>query len=675
MQSYYFHKVSLLLSAALLLSSCQTEPKKALALPPAGSQAPSLQEEAAPAQKSATPAAAPALPQKADGVEGLIAEAEKEYQAGRANYQAGRLEAAKINFNRAFDLLLRGQIPIRSDERLEREFEKIAEGVYQLELLAVKNGEGFTEPRAVEAPIDESNEVTFPVDQGVKAKAEEELKDTRSDLPLTLNDAVASYINYFSNSRSGRGFLEHGYIRSGRYHDQIVDTLKAEGVPQDLIFLAQAESGFHPLALSRAGARGMWQFMAGRGLQYGLARNGWLDERQDPVKSTRAAARHLKDLYGQFGDWYLAMAAYNSGPGTVQKAVERTGYADYWELYRRGVLPAETRNYVPIILAITIMSKNPAQYGLDRLRRESPLPFESVTLDSAIDLRLAADCAETSVAMLQELNPSLLRLATPKDQAFELRVPIGSKEKFVKAIAAVPPPNRLWWRYHRVEAGESLASIARKYRVTTAALVKANQLEDEEVKTDMRLVVPQAPGREGEAPAYSKAATHYKVRKGDTVASVASDFSVPADMVRRWNRLKGNALPPGRDLLIHRAAAGAPAGSSSESAEKGKSTRSGKTAGKQAAGKRSAPIAKAGTAAPSKTESGPRKTHGAAPSSGREGTSKAGDKQVVHRVKKGETLASIAGRYKVTVADLRKHNPKSASLRSGDILVIPQKRQ
>ena len=147
-------------------------------------------------------------------------------------------------------------------------------------------------------------------------------------------------------------------------------TLKNEGVPQDLIYLAQAESGFHPLALSRVGARGMWQFMASRGRGYGLQHTWWVDERQDPEKSTRAAARHLKDLYNQFGDWYLAMAAYNSGPGTVQSAVKRTGYADFWELYRRNVLPKETRNYVPIILAVTIMAKNPAQYGLDDMAPE-----------------------------------------------------------------------------------------------------------------------------------------------------------------------------------------------------------------------------------------------------------------------------------------------------------------
>jgi membrane-bound lytic murein transglycosylase D len=140
----------------------------------------------------------------------------------------------------------------------------------------------------------------------------------------------------------------------------------------------------------------------------------WVDERQDPAKATRAAARHLKDLYSQFGDWYLAMAAYNSGPGTVQSAVKRTGYADFWELYRRNVLPKETRNYVPIIVAVTIMAKNPAQYGLDHVVPEKPVPYDTVKIDYQVDLRLVAQCIGSTAATLQDLNPSLLRWATPK---------------------------------------------------------------------------------------------------------------------------------------------------------------------------------------------------------------------------------------------------------------------
>ena len=204
--------------------------------------------------------------------------------------------------------------------------------------------------------------------------------------------------------------------------------LKEEGVPQDLIYLAQAESGFHPLALSRVVPAACGSSWAAGQKDTGCERNLWVDERQDPEKATRAAARHLKDLYNQFGDWYLAMAAYNSGPGTVQSAVHRTGYADFWELYRRNVLPKETRNYVPIIVAVTIMAKNPAQYGLDNIIAEKPVPYDTVKINYSVDLRLVAQCVDVSPADLQDLNPSLLRLTTPKGQDFELHLPAGAED-------------------------------------------------------------------------------------------------------------------------------------------------------------------------------------------------------------------------------------------------------
>ncbi len=579
------------------------------------------------------------LTPKPDPVEQMIAAAEKQYQAGRANYAAGHLEAAKDNFDRAFDSLLTGPVDVKSDDRLQREFDKIIEGVNELEMLALKEGDGFTEQRSEPAPIDEANEVTFPVDPNLKARAEEDLKKIHSDLPLTLNDAVASYINYFSSR--GRGFLERGYVRSGRYREMILNTLREEGVPQDLIYLAQAESGFHPLALSRAGARGMWQFMAGRGLEYGLRRNWWVDERQDPVKATRAAAQHLRDLYQQFGDWYLAMAAYNSGPGTVQRAVERTGYADYWELYRRGVLPTETRNYVPIILAMTIMSKNPVQYGLEHLRPDPPLPADTVTINYPVDLRLVAECVDSSVSVLQELNPSLLRLTTPKDGAFTLRVPLGTKAKFEQAIAAIPVDKRVWWRYHRVLPGETLAGIARKYRTTSAAIEEVNTVDGDALRLDTKLIIPVTPGRERDNLTFSKRVTRYKVRKGDTVLSVADDFGVPVESLRKWNRLKGNTLVAGRVLRIHR------------------------------------PIA-SDEPPPARAAKAQRRTAQPTTARGRQSlanslkTNKLSNaKRVVHRVKKGETLTSIASTYNVTVSELRRNNHKVASiLHPGDVLVI-----
>src|SRR5271169_3012105 len=561
-----------LLCAVLLSAGCEpSQPKNTAAKVPPRAIAPTVTQASpkpADAQAAAAPAATPQNPASSGSgsgpVDALIARVDKLYATGQADYQAGHLDSARQNFDQAFNVLLSSNLPVRDNPRLEKEFDKIVDGIRDLELVALREGDGFTEQKSESAPIDEANDITFPVDPTIRAKAEAEIKTTKSDLPLMLNDQVAMYINYFSSPK-GRPTLEHGLARAGRYRAMISQTLKQEGVPQDLIYLAMAESGFQPLAVSRAGARGMWQFMAGRGEMYGLDRNWWVDDRQDPVKSTHAAARHLKDLYEQFGDWYLAMAAYNTGPGNIQHAVERTGYADFWELYRRGVLPQETQNYVPIIVAVTIMAKNPAQYGLENVVPEKPVPTDQVTIDYPVDLRLVAECLDSSADTLQQLNPSLLRMTTPKDQTFTLNLPVGSKDKYESAIALIPPDMRTFWRYHRVEYGESLASIAHKYHTSTSLIAEANNLPDDEVKYGSKLIIPIAPGKGSETVAYSKKPTHYKVRKGDTVGSIADDYEVPVDKLRKWNHLRGNTVAVGRTLVIYKPVAGSDAEAASAS--------------------------------------------------------------------------------------------------------------
>src|SRR5438477_9635530 len=550
------------LTAGLLASiACQTAKRPATFLPPAQTQAPALKPAAAvprpiPANvQQPAPPPAPVTAQKPepkpDPVADIIAQAEKENRAGRDNYKARHVEAAKQNFDRAFNLLLGSTLDIYSDERVQQELDRILEGVNSEDMQALQEGDGVTEQKAEPAPIDEANGVTFPVDPKIKAQAEVEVQATRSDLPLMLTDPVAGYINYFSTR--GRGTLEHALIRGGRYQDMIQKVLRQEGVPQELIYLAQAESGFHPLAVSRVGARGMWQFMGSRARGYGLQRSWWVDERQDPEKATHAAARHLKDLYNQFGDWYLAMAAYNSGPGTVQQAVRRTGYADFWELYRRNVLPKETRNYVPIIVAVTIMAKNPGQYGLDDINFETPTPYETVKIDYPVDLRLVAQCIDVPLSDLQDLNPSLLRLITPKDQPFELRLPVGSSGKYLAAIEPIPPKMRLWWRYHKVAPGDTVASLARLYHVSTKSLLQENALaEDAALSADSRLIIPlSANSKIEDGSVYARRATRYRVRRGDTVETVADNFGVSTGMVRRWNHLRSNSLSGRRVVYVH----------------------------------------------------------------------------------------------------------------------------
>jgi peptidoglycan lytic transglycosylase D len=622
----------LLLGLLVASTACQTTHAGAL-LPAPQATAPALtansgQSNAAEAE--ATPAkAAPAAP-KLDPVADLIASVEKEYQSGQASLKAGDNDAAKQSFDRAFHLLTSSPLDVKSDARLQHEMDQVVEAIKQLDL-EDQQGEDADAQKTEPAPIDEANEATAPVDASVKAKAEAEVKVTHSDLPLMLTDPVASYINYFSGR--GRPILERALIRSGRYRGMIEQTLAEEGVPQDLIYLAQAESGFHPLALSRAGARGMWQFMASRASAYGLERNKWVDERQDPQKSTEAAAQHLKDLYHEFGDWYLAMAAYNSGPGAVLNAVKRTGYADFWELYRRNALPRETRNYVPIILAMTIMAKNPAQYGLTGLTLDQPVPDDTVKIDYPVDLRLVAQCVDSTPQALQELNPELLRWTTPAEGSFSLHLPAGTKDEYLTSIALVPQDMRVWWRYHKVQPGDTLASIARSYRTTPEAIAETNDLDTQAaLLPDTKLIIPIAPGRHAiseDARTFARQPIRYRVRRGDTVETVAENFNVPPVMLRRWNRLRSNSLRGRRILYVH------------------------------------LPIT------PGAREAWAPRTK---PKHRSSSTLRASSSKPVvhHKVKPGETLSSIASSHHTTVEALKRDNDmrRRSVLRPGMVLII-----
>ncbi len=581
-----------------------------------------------------------------DPVGDLIAHVEKEYQAGLDSYQAGQTDAAKQHFDTACNTLLDSKLDIRSDDRLQQEFERIVTGIDKLNLGDLADSDvQKSEP----APIDETSGVVPSADEKTREKAQAEIKATHSDLPLMMTDQVAGYISYFSNR--GRGTFERAYARSGRYHDMMVRILKEEGVPQDLIYLAQAESGFHPLAVSRVGARGIWQFMASRARGYGLQHNMWVDERQDPEKATRAAARHLRDLYAQFGDWYLAMAAYNSGPGTVQAAVKRTGYADFWELYQRNVLPKETRNYVPIILAMTIVSKNLSQYGFDDVSMDDPISYDRVLIDYPVNLRLVADCVGSTPEQLQDLNPSLLRLSTPRQGKFELHLPAGTKEEYETEIASIPPDMRLWWRYHKVAPGDTLASIAHSYRVTAKSIETANHLEGAELEQDAHLIIPVAPSKyTADSATYARRITRYHVRSGDTVESVAENFGVSPKMLRRWNGLHSDSLRGRKVVALHLPVS--PGSESTLAAARSSNPHPRKTTQVASAQVRSEEAASSDFSRSSKED-------------GAEGAD-----VLRHKVKSGETLYSIATAYRTTVAALRRSNGNVAILRPGMILIV-----
>jgi membrane-bound lytic murein transglycosylase D len=475
----------------------------------------------------------------------LIQNVESAYQNGLANYRDGHLAAAKSNFDYAVDLMLSSGVDLNNDAELKDELDRVVDAVNTLELDALKQGTGLAAP-AEPTPVDVASSATFTVDPTIRAEAEASLKTTQSDLPLVMNDYVASFINFFLTSRTGRATIVASLNRAGRYKDMIERVLKEEGVPQDLIYQAVAESGFRPQAINpKSGAGGMWQFMP-FGV-YGLERNGWYDERLDPEKATHAYAREMKKAYDQLGDWYLAMAAYDWGAGNVQRAVQRTGYADFWELYRRNNLPTETKNYVPIILAVTILAKNPKQYGLDDLTPDPPLLVDTVRTHYSVDLRLVADVTEAPVQEIVGLNPSLLRGVTPPDDDFDLHLPVGTKALFEKRMAEIPEDKRRYWRFHKLAAEESMEEVARAYHVPASEILFVNQLSS---PTDLSgleaLIIPVAPVS---TPSLARTAL-YRSHEGDTLVTVADRFGVTVDQLKRWNHLTGTAIPKGRALYV-----------------------------------------------------------------------------------------------------------------------------
>ena len=514
------------------------------------------QPKAAPIPPQATAPAAPAVPQtpaapdpppptkEQQHVTVLIQQVETAYARGDADYRKGMLAEAKVEFDRAIDLMLSSGLDIKGNPQLQDEFDRIVDQVNALEMEALKQGNGFV-PKVEETPADVAGDVTFQVDPTIVAKAQAELATTKSDLPLVVNDYVAGFINFFANSQRGHNTLLHSFERGGLYKGMIQRVLAEEGVPQDLIYLAVAESGFNPKALNRKShAGGMWQFMPSP--VYGLKRDSYVDERFDPEKSTRAYARYMKFLYNQLGDWYLAMAAYDHGAGNIQHEVAKTGYADFWELYRRNELPGETRNYVPEILAAVIIANNPKQYGFDEITLDPPVLTDTVTINYSVDLRLVSDLVGAPVDELMALNPSLLRMETPPDTSFDLHLPAGTATLFNEHVALVPEDKRNAWRYHAVVAGDTISSVAREYRVEPAALAEANQLHaSDSLESVAAVVVPVPPSL-----APSAHTRLYTARKGDTLVTIADRFGVSLNQLRRWNKLTGIKVEPGSRLHV-----------------------------------------------------------------------------------------------------------------------------
>ncbi len=382
------------------------------------------------------------------------------------------------------------------------------------------------------------------------------------DIPIVVNDRVATWIDYFQGA--GRGHFARYLQRSGRYVPEMQEILKKYGLPQDLVYLALIESGFSSRAYSRAKASGHWQFISGTGKLYGLDITPWVDERRDSEKSTIAAARFLKDLYGQFGDWYLAMAAYNAGPRKIENAISITGSRDFWQIIQHRYLKAETKDYVPKFIAAAIMAKSPEKFGFGDVVYDEPIEIEDVKIPSQTDLQVIAKCADIPVDVVADLNSELVRGATPPNaSAYKIKLPKGTAAKFEVAFADIPESERILIVRHTVKRGESAGAIAKRFGISVRELLTANDIKkSKNVKNGMVLVIPKdgSFAKGASATDIADASTDkngrrnivkHKVKGRETLAVIAGNYNVTVSELKKWNKMKGSAVRKGQVIKIY----------------------------------------------------------------------------------------------------------------------------
>ena len=375
----------------------------------------------------------------------------------------------------------------------------------------------------------------------------------RYEIPLETNRAVEWWIDRF------RGELHDRFAtylrRAGRYGPMIRTRLREAGLPEDLVYKALIESGMNPDAYSRARAVGLWQFMSFTARKYGLEVSYWVDERRDPVAATGAAIRYLTDLYDEFGSWYLAAAAYNAGEGRVRWSISRAGTDDYWDLVEHRVLPRETRNHVPKIIAAALIARDPGANGFGDVEPAEPMRYDVVTVPDATSLDVIARAAGTTEARIRRLNPKFRRHVTPPGREARVRVPPGKAEAFRTSYAKIPADERVTWLVHRVTRGQTLSGIASRYGTSVRAIRASNDgVSPRRLQIGQRLVVPRS-GRPGDGEldrARPTGPTTVVVRRGDTLWDIARRHRVSTRQLMAWNGLSSSRIQPGDRLQVRR---------------------------------------------------------------------------------------------------------------------------
>jgi len=413
----------------------------------------------------------------------------------------------------------------------------------------------------IPSPSDEAEDVSFLTDL--------EYPSEPGAIPIERNARVEHFVRLFSGPQ--KAWVQRALERSGRYRDRIWEIFREEGIPEDLVYLALIESGYNPHAYSRSGAVGIWQFMPATGRRYGLVIDWWVDERRDLEKSTRAAARYLKDLYALFEDWHLAAAAYNAGEGRLQRGLERYRTGCYWDLSQKNYLARETREYVPRFLAVLTIAQNPQRYGFEELNYEAPLRYDTVAIRHPMDLAVVAQACGADLELLRKLNPQLRRGCTPPDYRgpYEIQIPRGSRERFTAYCEGLRPEERLTFVRHRIRSGETLSHLARRYGVPVEAIATMNSMKSRHwVREGQDIIVPlparfaalSGPGTAAPPPvAAGTGDIEYRVRQGDTLWDIAGRHGVSVHALRTWNRLPTSAvIHPGQRLVIRRPGGASP---------------------------------------------------------------------------------------------------------------------
>jgi membrane-bound lytic murein transglycosylase D len=529
-----------------------------------------------------TPPSVPAAPVE-DPIAALIKSSNDHFAAGERALAQGHFDGAKLEFDRAVDVLLESPFGGRTEPRLRDQFDRLVDRISAYEVKALAEGDGFTEKKYETASIDDLLALTTtfgpqPAPPGLKQTVQSDLQTNGHDIPIPLNQRVLSYIDLFQGRL--HDFIEEGMKRGAKYLPMIQNVFRAEGLPLDLAYVPLVESAFKPNAVSRAKAKGVWQFMSGTAAENGLRRDWYIDERSDPEKATQAAAKYLKTLVDEFdGDWHLALASYNGGPGRLQRAIKRAGSDDFWALAANPkLLPRETREYVPMILAAIVIARNPAQYGFD-FDPDPPVSYEKVTLERPVDLRRVAEWADTTIDEIQALNPELRRWTTPvRDTDYELKVPAGTADQVSARLADAPSTTLASLNWYTVKRGDTLALVARKLKVSKNDLADANYMTaTARLSAGQRLMVPReatvmmaartdrpAPVAEarrtvpqtGELAAESnRVKMIYEVRRGDTLSSIARVYKTTVAALHAWNpRLPDNRVAAGQRLTVYRIA-------------------------------------------------------------------------------------------------------------------------